>query len=191
MSLKPWAWASIQVKWCWYYALGLDLWSNQCLVGLGIIFSKNGPKFWTWTFISCYFGFLNHSLSISPRVELELFLFKMTKWSSTRLRHFFFFFFLLNDQVGLKYRTWAFFFNMTRWILNFWIWALNFLRILWLLISLNSCGPETLDLIDFFLQKSDWLRNFSLLGFLFTSMMAFSTFKFMWASSIWLELGFK
>jgi hypothetical protein len=48
-----------------------------------------------------------------------------------------------------------------------------------------------LDLIDFCLQKSDWLRNFSLLGFLFTSMMAFSTFKFMWASSIGLEPGFK
>jgi hypothetical protein len=40
-------------------------------------------------------------------------------------------------------------------------------------------------------SKSEWLRNFSLLGFLFTSMMAFSSFKFMWVSRIGLEPGFK
>ena len=52
-------------------------------------------------------------------MELELFFFvKMIKWAlSTGLRLFYYYY--LNDQVDLKYRTWVFLFNMTRWILIF------------------------------------------------------------------------
>ena len=89
-------------------------------------FNKNGLRHWVLAYTLCNFGFLNHSLSMDPRMELELFLFKITKWASSTGVYFILFF--QNDQVSLKYRTWAFLFNMTRWILSFWIWALNFLE---------------------------------------------------------------
>ncbi len=45
----------------------------------------------------------------------------------------------------------------------------------------------------FFPSKNDWVKKKKkiLLGFSSTSMMAFNSFKFMWASSIGFEPGFK